>query len=175
MGNARRSPRRRHLPTRGALAPTSPDPWTSWSSSRVGTVTMRGPRCATPWMLKVVQEPGHRGGSKFTGPGVGRPGHGHRRSRVPGWQAPGPHAGRRRPPLCAGTASLSLSDEEATLLVSMSAASIDRHLAKEQGRCPGAVGTHRAGDPVEVPDPGAHLGRVDRGHPGLCRGRPRRP
>ena len=78
-------------------------------------------------------------------------------------------------PLLRRDGEIVLNDAEAALLVSMSPASIDRHLAPERAACATGTLPHEAGHAAQVPDPHTDLGRVDRGHARVRGDRPGRP
>jgi hypothetical protein len=62
-------------------------------------------------------------------------------------------------PLLRRDRELELTDEQAGLLMRMSAATIDRKLAGERARLlPQGTLAYEAGHAAEVPDPGPHLG-----------------
>ena len=75
-------------------------------------------------------------------------------------------------PLLRRDGDIVLSDEEAALLVSMSAATIDRRLATERAAL-GLRGplAHQAGYAAQVADPCAYLGRLGRQRAGVRRDR----
>ena len=99
------------------------------------------------------------------------------------WRAARMPAGKRLAPMLSvlvpllrRDGELDLTDDEAALLASMSAATIDRRLAGSQGagRIPGGE-PHQAGLPAQVPDPDPDLVGVGRRRPRLRRDRPGRP
>ncbi len=79
-------------------------------------------------------------------------------------------------PLLRRDGDIVLSDDEAALLVSMSAATIDRRLASAAGRprAPGPL-AYEARHAAQVPDPDPHLGRLGRRAAGLLGDRPGQP
>ena len=96
------------------------------------------------------------------------------------WPVLGMPAGKRLAPMLGELVAvlrhfgeLAIDEDTAALLVSMSAATIDRRLAGERAKhqLQGRRG-HQAGVAAKKPDPGAHLGRVGRRSTRVCRDRP---
>ena len=104
------------------------------------------------------------------------------------WTVLGMPAGKRLAPMLGELVAvlrhfgeLAIDEDTAALLVSMSAATVDRRLAGERAKYRLRGGGHQAGITAQKPDPGAHLGRVGRrcarvppDRPGLPRRRQQR-
>ena len=79
-------------------------------------------------------------------------------------------------PLLRRDKELAVTDDQAALLMRMSAATIDRKLAGERAKLfPRGALTHQARHAPEVPDPGPDLGRVGRRRAGIRGDRSGRP